>query len=180
MLFNQAKGGFQTDVLFENSYVRDRTLAQEIYWYLYFKRPFYVAIDIIFTMCLVSNLITLIFYNVSLSAVVFVLVPLFYGVQFISYRRAVGIMLKRDNEIHRDMPITVQTVVTDKFIRNTASTGSVYEIEFSKIVRGYQTKNLILLRSKANLIYIFRMDTFTRGTVGEFISFLYQKGIQIK
>lgn len=48
------------------------------------------------------------------------------------------------------------------------------------IVKAVQTENLILLRSKANLIYIFRKDTFIKGTHEEFIMFLRGKGIKIK
>ena len=41
------------------------------------------------------------------------------------------------------------------------------------------TKNLILLHSKAKLIYIFRKDTFTKGTKNDFIAFLKDKGVKI-
>lgn len=43
-----------------------------------------------------------------------------------------------------------------------------------------KTKNLILLQSKASLIYIFRKDTFTKGTTDDFVIFLRSKGIKIK
>ena len=49
-----------------------------------------------------------------------------------------------------------------------------------KEYRKSQTKNLILLKSRANLIYILRKDTFTKGTKDDFIAFLRSKGIKVK
>ncbi|MGI6745062.1 MAG: hypothetical protein ACOX45_02610 [Acutalibacteraceae bacterium] len=43
-----------------------------------------------------------------------------------------------------------------------------------------QTKNLILLRSEANLVYIFCKDTFSKGTPDEFLTFLSKKGLKVK
>ena len=76
--------------------------------------------------------------------------------------------------------IFVETIVTNEYIQNTASTGAVNKLEYNKIRNSVQTKNLILLRSKANLIYIFRKDTFTKGDKESFIRFLNNKGVKIK
>jgi hypothetical protein len=51
---------------------------------------------------------------------------------------------------------------------------------FDKIKGAVQTKNLILLRTKANMIWIFRKDSFSVGSKEEFISFLKNKGIKVK
>jgi len=88
-------------------------------------------------------------------------------------------MVKRDAEVH-GKEISVETIVTDAFIQNTATTGAVNKLEYDKIRNVVQTKNLILLRSKANLIYIFRKDTFTKGTKDDFIAFLKVKGFKVK
>ena len=88
-------------------------------------------------------------------------------------------MVKRDSEVH-GKEISVETIVTNEYIQNTASTGAVNKLEYDKIRNSVQTKNLILLRSKANLIYIFRKDTFTKGNKEDFISFLNGKGVKIK
>ena len=88
-------------------------------------------------------------------------------------------MVKRDSEVH-GKEISVETIVTNECIQNTASTGAVNKLEYDKIRSAVKTKNLILLRSKANLIYIFRKDTFSKGTTDEFIAFLTSKGIKVK
>lgn len=168
------------DILFENCYTRTKELAKEIYKYLCFKRPMYLILDIIIGLLFLANLIIVIFEKTDIDVVAFVLPVLFFALHIYTYSSHVKAMIKRDNEINHDKPIFVETVVTENFIRNSASTGSVNEIEFSKIGRAVQTKNLILLRSKANLIYIFRKDTFTKGTHEDFIIFLRSKGIKIK
>ena len=87
-------------------------------------------------------------------------------------------MVKRDIEVH-GKEISVETIVTDDFIQNKASTGAVNKLELNRIKNAAQTKNLILLRSKANLIFIFRKDTFTKGSKDDFIAFLKTKGIKV-
>ena len=110
---------------------------------------------------------------------VFIFVPLFLLFQLYCYFRQVNTMVKRDSEVH-GKEISVETIVTNEYIQNTASTGAVNKLEYDKIRSAVKTKNLILLRSKANLIYIFRKDTFSKGTKDEFIAFLASKGIKVK
>ncbi len=88
-------------------------------------------------------------------------------------------MVNRDSEVH-GKEISVETIVTNEYIQNTASTGAVNKLEYDKIRNSVQTKNLILLQSKANLIYIFRKDSFTKGDIESFIRFLNGKGVKIK
>ncbi len=89
-------------------------------------------------------------------------------------------MVSRDNEVNGGNSIHVDTIVTNEFIQNTSSTGSVNRIPYSKIKKVIQTKNLILLRSEANLVYIFCKDTFSKGTPDEFLTFLSKKGLKVK
>lgn len=167
------------DIIFENSYTRTNELAKEIYQYIYYKRPIYIFFDIVLGLGFFANLATLIFEqycNVS----VFVTVALFFTLQFYLYFKSVKNLLKRDQEITNGNAICVNIIVTNDFILNTSSTGSVNEIPFSKIKKAIQTKNLILIRSEANLLYIFRKDSFTKGNASEFITYLNQKGFKMK
>ena len=166
------------EILFKNSYTRNKELAKEIYRFYYFQRKLLVVIYILFALSFLANIVSVAlgeYYNIW----VFVFVPLFVALQFYCYFRQVNTMVKRDNELH-GKEIEVETIVTDTFIQNTASTGAVNQIEYDKIRNAVQTKNMILLRSKANLIYIFRKDTFEIGTKEEFISFLKAKEITVK
>lgn len=99
--------------------------------------------------------------------------------QLYCYFRQVNAVVKRDEEVHGN-EIAVETIVTEEYIQSTAATGAVNKLGYDKIRYAVQTKNLILLRSKANLIYIFRKDTFTKGTLDDFVTFLKAKGIKVK
>ena len=166
------------EILFENSYIRNKQLAKEIYMYYYFQRKWLVVCYALLLLAFLANILISIFektYNWS----IFVFVPLFFLFQFYCYFRQVNTMVNRDSEVH-GKEISVETIVTNEYIQNTASTGAVNKLEYYKIRSAVQTKNLILLRSKANLIYIFRKDTFTKGNKEDFISFLNGKGVKIK
>jgi hypothetical protein len=165
------------EILFANSYVRNKELAREIYRHYYFHRKLYIVLDILVMLSFLANLIITILQG-AIYWTGIILPLLFFLLQFYGYFSQVNLMVKRDAEVCGN-EISVETVVTDAFIQNTASTGAVNRLEFDKIRSAAQTKNLILLRSKANLIYIFRKDTFTIGTKEEFIAFLKEKGIKV-
>lgn len=164
------------EILFENSYVRNKKLAKEIYRYYYFQRKLLVVCYALISFSFFVNILLVVFektYNWG----ILIFAPCIFLLQLYCYFRQVNTMVKRDSEIH-GKEITVETIVTNEYIQNTSSTGAVNKLEYDKIRSVVQTKNLILLRSKANLIYIFRKDTFSKGTRDEFIAFLASKGIK--
>ena len=166
------------ETLFENSYVRNKELAKEIYRYYYFQRKWLVVCYALLLLSFLGNILTSIFEK-TYSWGVCIFVPLFFLFQLYCYFRQVNTMVRRDSEVH-GKEISVETIVTNEYIQNTASTGAVNKLEYDKIRNSVQTKNLILLRSRANLIYIFRKDTFTKGNKEDFISILNGKGVKIK
>ena len=166
------------EILFENSYVRNKLLAKEIYTYYYFQRKWLVVCYALLLLSFLGNILISIFEK-TFNWGVFIFVPLFFLFQLFCYFQQVSTMVKRDSEVH-GKEISVETIVTNECIQNTASTGAVNKLEYDKIRSAVKTKNLILLRSKANLIYIFRKDTFFKGTKDEFIAFLASKGIKVK
>ena len=166
------------EILFENSYVRNKLLAKEIYTHYYFQRKWLVVCYALLLLSFLGNILISIFEK-TFNWGVFIFVPLFFLFQLFCYFQQVNTMVKRDSEVH-GKEISVETIVTNEYIQNTASTGAVNKLEYDKIRNVVQTKNLILLRSKANLIYIFRKDTFTKGNNEDFAHFLRSKGIKIK
>ena len=165
------------EYLFENSHVRNKALAKEIYGYLYFRRKLIVVCHILIALSLLLNVISAVLGD-SYSLLVFVFAPVLVLFRIYCYFSQVNTMVKRDRELHGE-EITVQTQVTNDYIQSTVPNGAVNRLEFDKIRSAVQTKNLILLRTKANLIYIFRKDAFTVGTKNEFIAFLQTKGIRV-
>lgn len=166
------------EVLFENSYVRDEKLIKEIYRYEYFRRKLLIIFDIVMILCLLSNILILVVEKKCYWGV-FILAPLYFLYKFFCYWRQVRIIIKRDQEVH-GKEISVETIVTNEYIQNTASTGAVNQLAYENIRNVVQTKNLILLRSEANLVYIFRKDAFTKGNVEDFIKFLKDHEIKVK
>lgn len=166
------------DILFENSYTRNKELLKEIYCYHYFKRKSMIVALVALFICFVTNVL-LAFFGDAHNLELIILLPLFFAFHIYLYNFQIITTLKRDKEV-QGKEIVVQTIVTDDFIQNTSSTGAINKLEFNKIKKAVQTKNLILLMSDAKLFYIFRKDTFTKGNKDDFISFLKYKGIKIK
>lgn len=166
------------EVLFTNSYTRDEKLIKEIYRYEYFRRKLLIIFDIVVILSLLSNILILVVEKKCYWGV-FILAPLYFLYKFFCYWRQVRIIIKRDQEVH-GKEISVETIVTNEYIQNTASTGTVNKLEYENIRNVVQTNNLILLRSKANLVYIFQKDAFTIGNAEDFIKFLKDKGIKVK
>lgn len=166
------------DILFENNYTRNKELAKEIYGYYYFKRKVYIFTYIVSAFVFLLELISAFLFH-SFSITIFICITLVALLPCICYFSQVNAMVSRDKELC-GQEIEVKTIVTNEFIQNTASNGSVNKLDFDKVKRAIETKNLILLHSKANLVYIFKKDSFSLGTKKEFISFLEAKGITIK
>lgn len=166
------------EVLFKNRYVSNKEVVKEIYRYYNFQRKRIIAFDILFALSFLVNIILLI-CGQAFNWSSIIIAPLFFFFQFYVFFRQVNIIAKRDKEIC-EKEIEVEMTATEEFIQTASSTGSVYKLEYSNIRSVVQTKNLILLFSKANLVYIFKKNGFTEGTKEEFIEFLRSKGIKVK
>lgn len=160
------------EILFENTYIRTEDFAKEIFRYFFFKRKPLIALGVLFLLTLILNAYAGDWMIVIMLCVFFVL---FFA---LSYSRNVNLIIRRDEEISPN-PITVSTVVTDGYIQPSTSLGSVYKIYFRDIKQAAQTKNYILLTTKAVQMYAFRKDGFTKGTPEEFIAFLRTKGYKL-
>lgn len=166
------------DVLFENSYVRDKKFAKDIYKYLYFHRVSIIVSYVFLSLFFCANILLWIFeeyYNLF----VLVLVPSLFAFRLYSYFRSVKLMVKRDSEVH-GKEVTVESVVTGEGIQSSVSTGSVSTLAIGNIKKAVNTKKFILLHTEAKLLYIFPKDKFTKGNAEDFIKFLKDKGIKVK
>ena len=128
------------EILFENSYVRNKELAKEIYRYYYFQRKWLVVCYALLLLSFLSNIFISIFektYNWG----VFIFVPLFLLFQLYCYFHQVNTMVKRDSEVH-GKEISVETIVTNEYIQNTALSGTVSKIEYNRIRSAVETNFL--------------------------------------
>ena len=76
--------------------------------------------------------------------------------------------------------ILIKTTVTDECVCITAPDGASGKLEYCNVNKAIQTKNLIILETKAKLFYVFAKDGFTKGSKEDFVAFLQSKGIKIK
>lgn len=165
--------------LFENRTIMNENLTKEMYRYYHFKLPIYIVIDVFMGLSFLANLAALLLEG-KCNYSVFFLVPAFVLFQSYLYDKNVKTQLRRDNELYCGMPIEVQMIVTGEYVKAVKANGTSNEVSFSNIKRAVQTKNLIFLESEAKLIYVFRKDSFVKGTAEEMISFLKGKGIKVR
>ena len=158
---------------FENRFVRTKELTKEIYSYFYFKRPLTVALFILAWIVFILHVILLILDG-SYMLMGILLAPIFTLLQLLLYTQQISVTEKREKEMY-DGNISVVCLVTDECIINTASTGAESRLEYKNIAGVVQTKNLILLRTKAKVLYIFDKNGFVVGTKEEFLDFLKGK-----
>lgn len=166
------------ETLFENSYIRNKAFVKEFYRYYYFEKS---SVMIAYSVILLSFLISIflaVFCGIY-NWFVFSVVPLLFLFQLYRYFYQVNIILKRDRELAEE-DITVHVAATEDFIQNTTSLGAVGRLGYDKIKVVEQTKNLILLYSKEESVFIFAKNSFEKGTKEEFIAFLKAKGIRVK
>jgi len=167
------------EILFQNSYVRNEKIVKEMFRYLYFQRKFYKVLLILHGIVFFINLF--LFLEIKDYEMLWVLSlgPLLIFFIFLCYFSQVNATLKRDREICEN-GVEVDILVMEDWIQTAASTGAVTKLEYNKIRSAFETKNLILLRTRANLIYTFPKDKFTVGDAEDFISFLKEKGIRVR
>ena len=166
------------DILFENSHVRNREVAKEIYGYYYFRRRINIFAYLLLGLGFIANLLDLIVYG-SCDVTIFILIPFVALLPVFCYISQVRAMVNRDKELC-GKEIEVRLVVTESAMEYSASTGALCKVGLDRIRSAVQTKNLILLRSRSNILYIFRKDGFTVGRKEDFIAFLKGRGIKVR
>lgn len=165
------------ETLFKNEYTRDRSLVKEVYRYFYFKRKIYIFVYALLGADFIWALYLAIFQKQNVYGLL-IGTPLLMLLPSILYFVQVKTVIARDLETH-GKAVSVALAVTDEFIESKASTGS-YKLDYSSIRVVLQTKTLILLRSRANLVYIFKKDSFTVGRSEDLLLFLKSKGVRVR
>lgn len=172
------------EILFENSHVRDKATVKEMYSYEFFKKPKQIVLFALLAFFVILyvgvNIWEYVYYGIwSMEYWIFVPWLLISLLEFLMYKVSVKTTLKRDLEVC-GKELEAKFKVTSDSIIGESMTGSVTETGFDKIKSAVQTKNLIILRSKANLLFVFRKDGFSIGTKEDFVAFLKNKGIKVR
>lgn len=163
--------------LFENTYTQSKSFYQELYSYFHFRRPITLAAFIVCGICFASQLALAIF-NLEYNLSIMILMALFPLFKLFAYVNQINSITKRNKEISTEA-ISICSTVHDDHLEISASNGSTLNIELAKIRSVVQTKNYIILRSDARLLYSLHKDGFTKGTKEDFLAFLRSKSIKV-
>lgn len=163
--------------LFINRHIRDEAVYKEVYRSHFFS-PLMITLLSLAALAYIASLVLAIMGQDILYENLIVM-PVALGVIFLSYRLRLSTALKRDKEQFGQAPLTVYEV-SERGIRIGVNDHFSQEVPFSEIRRATETKHLILLTSRARLLYIFHKDGFIKGSVPEFNRFLWEKHIRIK
>ena len=163
------------DFLFKNRMTRTKDVFKEAYKYWFFQRKLMVMLNAFMIIYFLYG----IYLAVEYKDYILLIMVFFIAFQIFRYFIFVNIAVKRDKEIS-DKEVECEVVVTNDFVQSTNSMGSFVRYEFCKIKKAVQTKNLIILFTKTNVMVIFRKDSFEIGTKEELVSFLKTKGIVVK
>lgn len=169
------------DIIFENTLVRNKATAKRLYRYMFFRQPAMVIINLICFLCFLINL-ALVIWTPSTNWAVLVLVPVYFVFQYYRYASTASMMLKRDRETFGG-EITLNIQVTDTHLQQAVENNensAVSKVELTNIKKAVFTKHLILIYTKAKLIYVLSKDAFQIGDAEGFYAFLQSKNIKVK
>lgn len=164
------------EVLFKNTFTRNKELAKQLYTYLHFRRPFMIfffAVEFAF-LALIACLDIM---SSQFHLAAYLVVVLFTGLTVYQYFTNVKRMLSRDAELGME-DIQVSSTVTEDTLQYESLGNVSPAVELTNIKKWITTKDFIFLFSKTKLLYIFSKDGFTEGSEEEFYRFLTRKGIK--
>ena len=163
--------------LFINRYVRDETVFRELHFYYRYRRPLMLVLHLLLAVDLLGSVITTVFAFPLWEPIIIVLLAEVFI--YVIHRVQLSTAVKRDRETFGGEPeVTVE--VTETGIRSSANGQFSAEVPFDQFRRATETKHLILLTSKARLLYIFHKDGFQKGTTAELRRFLWERKIYVK
>lgn len=168
------------DILFENRFSRTREVAKDMYSHHFFKSKSAIFAYVFFSLCLILQLVLGLYthkfgYLIITAAIVFFV----FAFRIFCYFNSVKLMSKRDMECFgKEAEIVV--FVKEECIEYGTVGAVPNKLLYSNIKFAYETKNLILIRSTARLLYIVKKDSFIKGSAKEFEEFLRSKGIKVR
>ncbi len=170
------------EVLFKNTYTRDKKLITE-----YCRHAMYKSPSTIVGYCLIAFLIVDCVFMVMLQKsvewlTIYAFIIAVFGIAVIAWqcRRSIKLILRRDLEVNHGKPMDITVIVTNDGIgiRNDTAEQTISFDSVKKKV--YQSKNLIYLTTNAKLAIIFDKNSFEIGSAEELLAFLRAKGFKIK
>lgn len=166
------------NTLFKNEFIRDKSCAKEVIGYFVFKRKIAKIIYGILAADLALMLATGTMHADLTSAfILLVCIFLLSVANIASYFSQVKNMSERDKEISGGVYPTVTLEITDTEIISRQG-GSVTSTAFDSLKSAFRTKNYTVILTRANLMYIFKNDSFSFGDADSLCDFLRERKIK--
>ena len=142
---------FQTSVMLRNPvpYIVNSVMILSIVFFMFFTS------DITKAICIFLFLLLILVYNSELV----------WRVKRFSKQT-----IDREKELNNGSPSGARMEVTYDTLRCKSYNGAFTEVPLYNMKKAYETKHLVVIESKtANLYYLFKKDSFTKGTYPEFM-----------
>lgn len=168
------------EILFESTQTMDKKLFKEVGKFVIFKRKPIVYCNILALICFPIFILAQIagYYQSSTAVLGYTLLVLYAIIVFVSYYSFTVLQHRRKNELSQGKDEVVTVQITKSHAVFSSSIGTKAEIDFSSFKKINETKNYIILISKAKQMYILDKNAFTKGTPDELVAFLKSKGIK--
>lgn len=102
------------------------------------------------------------------------------GFQIYKYFKSISVWKKRRDELGQNSSSKISVSRDKLYIYRNPDDEEPTEVSFDNMKKVILSKNLILIRSAGNMLYIFPKDSFTVGTPESFLEFLKEKGLKIR
>ena len=166
-----------SDALFELEYVRKIEDIKAAYRRVFFLMTSSVILHTLLVVLGLSYLYLAFSTHDRLYLILAVVVLLFLGLRIWQYFWSMRLLERRERETFNGKAPTVHVEIFDDFIR--LKTVSETETPISSLRQAFRMKTLIVIRTKANLLFVFPVSGFTQGTPEGLLRFLAERGVKI-
>ena len=163
------------ETLFENRHIRDKASIEEMYTNTLLKRPIMYFLYAIEGVCVLLNILNVIIFG-SVDFTPTVIALAIAVTVFVMLKIMTSKVTKQIYELNGGEPPELTTYVYEDRIK-VFTEKNENELEWSKFKAVQLTKNLILLRTRENVVFALSRAGFTKGTYQGFCEFLRKKGL---
>ena len=108
-----------------------------------------------------------------------ILLFIYAMVLYYSYDAQIKTQLARDKEACDGQEFICSLTVTDSEITNTNPVGT-QSVRLDGLTYAFLTKSYIAVITNAKYMYLFKKDSFTKGSADELVAFLKGRGLKFK
>lgn len=163
---------------FISTYVRNKERIKDLFrWYVYGRR-WVIAVHSVLGAALILNSVCAIFdRSISMLITNVILLAVVELLRLRNYQTAVKLTLQRDLESNQGQPVQLTVTVRDDIIHVEDASGQGHDVPLSQMKWAVKTKKMVVIRTKAKVLFQLPNDTFTQGTPEGLIAYLRAKGI---